>query len=80
MKYPSGAIAHLGDRVKLWDGAIGEVVCSIDTGEYSAKYTESEWGYLQRGVLVESPQAGLIHYLEPEPEMILIERIKNGVT
>jgi hypothetical protein len=66
MRYPDGAIVHVRDRVRLWEGAYGEVVCSLDTDEYSDRFPKSEWSYLERGILVESPQAGLIHYIEPE--------------
>ena len=65
-------MAHLGDKVQLGEGVFGEVVCSLDTAEYSTTYPESEWSYLQRGILVESPQVGLIHYLEPTPEVTLL--------
>lgn len=74
MRYPDGKITHVGDRVQLWSGAEGVVVCSIDTDEYTPDYPESEWSYLKKGVLILSPQAGLIHYLEPEVSFQLISR------
>jgi hypothetical protein len=80
VKYPNGDVARLGDRVRLWYGepgkpdAEGEVVCSIDTDEYLPSYPRDEWAYLGKGILVLSPQAGLIHYIEPEPRMELLER------
>lgn len=52
--------------------AEGIVVCSLDTNKYSAEYPKSEWGYLRKGALIDSPQAGLIHYINP--------RTKNGIT
>jgi hypothetical protein len=66
MRYPDGSTVHVGDKVRLWEGAFGEVVCSLDTGEYLDRFPESEWSYLEKGILVASPQAGLIHYAEPE--------------
>ncbi len=80
MQYPDGQLAHLGDRVFLWKGAEGVVVCSLDTGEYSDDYPESEWGYLHKGVLIRSPQAGLIHYLEPEATCQLLARGSSLLT
>jgi len=71
MRYPSGKDVRLGDKVNLWGGAQGVVVCSLDTREYSADYPESEWSYLKSGVLILSPQAGLIHYIEPEASLTL---------
>jgi len=74
MRYPDGQVVRLGDKVRLWAGADGVVVCSLDTQEYSAAYPEAEWGYLKSGVLIRSDVGGLIHYLEPEPSFHLVER------
>jgi hypothetical protein len=79
VRYSNGEIVHLGDTVKLWDGAIGKVVCSIDTSEYSEEYPKTEWEYLGSGVLVESPEAGLIHYLDSDPELTLIGRTRHDL-
>jgi hypothetical protein len=74
MHYPDGQLAHVGDEVQLWNGATGVVVCSLDTVEYTTGFPEAEWRYLKSGVLIRSPQAGLIHYLEPEASFQLIAR------
>lgn len=34
MRYPYGRIARTGDRGRLWSGAEGIVVCSLDTDGY----------------------------------------------
>lgn len=74
MNYPDGKEVRLHDKVRLWAGAEGVVVCSLDTGEYSIAYPEAEWGYLKNGVLILSDAAGLIHYTRPEASLALIER------
>jgi hypothetical protein len=74
MRYPNGQEARLGDRVALWPGNEGTVVCSIDTEEYSDAYLREEWSHLARGILIFSEQVGLIHYIEPEVEMRLLAR------
>ncbi len=74
MRYRDGQEIHLGDRVNLGGGASGSVVCSIDTGEFTPEFTAEDWSYLQRGVLVESPQLGLIHYPEDTAELTLLNR------
>ena len=74
MKCPGGEEVRLGDNVSLWGGADGIVVCSLDTNEYSAAYPEAEWSYLTSGALVLSPQAGLIHYIEPDTSLRLLAR------
>jgi hypothetical protein len=48
MKYPDGQDVRLGDKVSLWAGARGVVVCSLDTQEYSAAYPAAEWSYLKK--------------------------------
>jgi len=74
MKYPSGELANLGDKVALGDDDAGEVVCSLDTGEFSPRYPQAAWAYLERGVLINFPKYGLIHYLAAEPDLEFLER------
>jgi hypothetical protein len=74
MKYKDGQEVRLGDRVKLGQDDGGIVVASIDTGEYSAEHPEEQWGYLKKGVMIEFPTFGLIHYEEPELELQLLSR------
>ncbi|MDC6170553.1 hypothetical protein [Paucibacter sp. XJ19-41] len=74
MKYANGQDIKLGDRVKLGPDSGGAVVCSLDTNEFNSACSQADWGYLQRGVLINFPQHGLIHYEEPEKALELIER------
>ena len=74
MNYPNGDQIKLGDTIKLWDGCIGVVVCSFDDKQYSNDFIEKEWGYLEVGILVDTNEAGLIHYTEPEVDFELISR------
>ena len=74
MKYANGEEIQLGDTVTLWPGADREVVTILDSKEFSPAYPESEWGYLERGILIESQYAGLIHFIEPERSMQLLKR------
>jgi preprotein translocase subunit YajC len=53
---------HIGDRVTDSGGLSGTVVCVIETGEFSADYNAAEWAYLERGVMVMTEEAGLVHY------------------
>lgn len=46
----------------------------METGEYSAGHPEAQWGYLIRGVMIEFPKYGLIHYLEMESDIVFIAR------
>lgn len=77
MKYPDGQEVRLGDKVKLWNGCFGVVVCSMDTDEYTDAYSKKDWEYLKTGVLIQSDKAGLIHYIQPEESMQLVERAKK---
>lgn len=74
MRYPDGKEVRLGDRVKLGRDLGGIVVCSIDTNEYSASYPEAQWAYLKRGVMINFPLYGLVHYEEPEEDLELLKR------
>jgi hypothetical protein len=68
----NGREVRLGDRVKLWDGNRGTVVCSIDAGEYRPDYPEAEWGYLKSGVLIKSDTFGLFHYTEADEDFEVV--------
>jgi hypothetical protein len=50
------------------------VVCSIDTGEYTADYPESAWGYLKAGIVMRTDSGDLFHYTEPDEDFELIAR------
>jgi hypothetical protein len=62
----------VGDRVTL-SGAPGVVVASMDMAEYSAEYTETHWGYLKRGVMIEFQKYGLIHFESADEDLVLVE-------
>ena len=78
MKYPDGQIVKLGDKVKLGEDEGGIVVCSIDDDEYSDDYSKEQWSYLKKGVMINFPSFGLIHYEKPEPDLQLIDRASNN--
>ncbi|MDH5648551.1 MAG: hypothetical protein OEY67_02745 [Gammaproteobacteria bacterium] len=74
MKYSDGKEVKKGDRVQLGNDKGGIVVCSIDGGEYSQNHPKEKWSYLGKGVVIEFPSYGLIHYEEPEIDLKLISR------
>lgn len=74
MKYANGQTVMLGDRVRLGTDSGGVVVCLIDIGKYSEGYPEAQWSYLKKGVMIQFPLHGLIHYEEIEPDLQLIAR------
>ena len=76
MNYADGKEVIVGDKVRLGIDDGGIVVCSIDRDEYTKDHPESKWGYLKKGVVIEFPKFGLIHYEEPEDDLVLIERSK----
>ena len=62
MNYASGEPIKLGDRVSLGSDSGGVVVCVIDAGEYTEAYPKAQWSCLEKGVLINFPTHGLIHY------------------
>lgn len=60
----NGRKVGLGDKVLVAGDMEGVVVCSIDTGEGSRSHPIEQWAYLRQGVMVETPEAGLIHISE----------------
>ena len=76
MNYATGVSVKLGDRVSLGSDSEGVVVVVFDNDEYSPSYPKDEWGiYLRKGVMIEFPLYGLIHYEESiEPDVNFIAR------
>ena len=74
MRYPDGQIIMLGDKVDLGGQMTGVVVCSLEDKLFSPDFPESTWTNLKTGILVDSPQWGLIHFPEPNIDLVLIER------
>jgi hypothetical protein len=74
MRYADGRDIKLGDKVELWNGCFGEVVCSIDTDEYSEEFSRSDWSYLRSGVVIRTESKGVIHYIEPDEDLKLMKR------
>ena len=77
MKYLDGRNVRVGDKVRLGEDREGVVVCSIDSDEYSKDFPKDQWSYLKRGVMIEFPLYGLIHYEEPESDLQLLSRGKD---
>jgi hypothetical protein len=63
---------NLGDKIKV-NEMIGVVVAILEDGKFSPKYPATEWAYLMTGLLVETAEAGLIHY--PDTNDLEIVRI-----
>ena len=76
MKYSDGQIVQIHDKVELWHGCSGVVVCFIDTDEYSPDYLKENWAYLKSGVMIMSEKSGLFQYTEAPEDLRLLERTK----
>ena len=73
MNYLDGNTAKIGDIVEIKGGYYGEVVCNIESGEYSPSFTRNEWSYLNNGLLLNTNFAGLVHYTK-NTELIRLVR------
>jgi hypothetical protein len=75
--YLDGREVRLGDRIRL-SGALGKVVCCIDSDEYSPAYPREHWDYLTSGVLIEVAGAGLIHCTGTDQELEFVASTATG--
>jgi hypothetical protein len=76
MKYHDGQVVRVGDKVRLGEDDSGLVVCSMDDDEYTDDHPRKQWDYLKKGVMIEFPLYGLIHYQVAEPDLQLVARAK----
>lgn len=71
MKNYDGRTIMVGDKVRLGADE-GVVVFSIDSDENTDKFPKAEWEYLKRGIMVDFPALGLVHFEESDPCLILV--------
>lgn len=74
MRYSDRRLVKLGDIVCLNSTRIGTIVCSIDTGEYSDKYNEIDYAYLDKGVIIEFQNSEIIYLEENFDNLVLLKR------
>jgi hypothetical protein len=74
MKYLDGRAVMLGDLVDLGGRMTGVVIACFDDGLFAPDFPREKWGILTAGVMVNSEQAGLIHYPEPNVDLVLVNR------
>lgn len=78
MLYPNGEEVALGDRVSLGKQDYGVVICDIDNDRYSSDDIKLQWSYLGNGVMIDFENFGLIHMIEPDPDLLLISRDRES--
>lgn len=71
--YQSGEEIRVGDHVTE-AGAPGRVVFVIASRSFSPEHPEEQWGYLDRGFMIETQKYGLVLYDEANEDLILVER------
>ncbi|WP_367299685.1 hypothetical protein [Hafnia alvei] len=77
MKYPDGSDVLLGDIVTLGGGINGVVVCNFENNEFAKGFDKDEWGDFNVGIMVESPQAGLVYYSGDCIDLTLVNRFAS---
>lgn len=72
MKYCDGQIIQLGDRIQLWEAKFGVIVCIIADGVFSDNFSQADWAFLHKGLLIKMGDGQLIHYAEADEDLILL--------
>jgi len=72
MKYADGQHISVGDRVKLSNSQVGTVVCSIESGEFTKEFLQSDWGYLKSGIIIETDSGEVFHYTDADEDLELV--------
>lgn len=72
----SGEPVLVGDEVDLGGSMTGVVLYSFEDGQVAAGYPAADWSGLKQGVVVKSESAGLIHFPEPNVDLVLIRRLR----
>lgn len=73
MRYPDGQRVCVGDAVAVGRSHTGTVVGCIEEALYLPPHTAEQWGFLGRGVLIDTSFGGVVHY--PDQESLASETI-----
>ena len=75
-RYKSGEEIQLGDVVDIGqgNGPQGVVVVVIPSGPVAKGFTAEDWSYLKSGLMLQADGMGLVHYAQPNDELILVHR------
>lgn len=74
MRYPNGEEVRPGDKIRIGVKDTGWVVAVPEKHLFSERFPKEDWGYLTKGLLVLSENAGVVHYEEMDSEMTLFHR------
>lgn len=53
----------------------GVVVCNFENEEFAKDLDKDEWGDFKTGIMVKSPQAGIVYYAEDCIDLTLVKRV-----
>ena len=75
-RYKSGEEIRLGDIVDIGqgNGPQGVVVVVIPSGPAAKGFTAEDWSYLESGFMLQAEGMGLVHYSQPDDELIFVRR------
>jgi len=65
---------EIGDKIRI-QGMTGVVVALIADGKFAANYPADQWAHLEVGMMVDTAEAGLIHY--PSLDGLEIEELSD---
>lgn len=74
MLYQDGQKVMPGDHVDIGGNMKGIVMCSLDDKTSEEGFPIEHWMDLKEGIIVSSPEAGIIHYPKYDPSLTLIRR------
>ena len=74
MQYLDGEEVKLGDHVTLGGGMTGRVVCLLDQGAHEPGFERLMSDGPSRGIFVQSPEAGLVHFEFADNDLTLVSR------
>ncbi|TLZ53868.1 MAG: hypothetical protein E6K22_06695 [Gammaproteobacteria bacterium] len=66
MRYSDGQVVCVGDVVTIDQKHQGTVVGCIEEGQYLPPHSKEQWGYLGRGVMIDTSFGGLVYYADEE--------------
>lgn len=66
MNYVDGNKVRVGDKVSISGKYEGVILANVTDQEFTDNHPKEKWGYLEKGLLVETCFAGIVHYREED--------------
>lgn len=68
---------EIGDTLR-YSNIEGVVVANLDAAQYTADFTEEDWGSLETGIIAVFEEIGIVHFSQVDAGVEFVNRRENN--